>query len=274
MADISPCAFSSYSVGITIFTFHYHSTKPKYACVHILLLFFFFFVFFAQIFRMPRMTLNGNLRNYLSFSMSFEFTLHRFPLLFYIFHFSSLINVQIICKNKTLLRPIIKLWLMCNFNYYINHHNCNTNATNSRFYFQWYVLFGVFCPVCTCSSFVHKVAVFLQFFFALSCVLFCSVFGGKMNQQKIIIECTPAGIIWRVYISGNHKTYIITKIICTSCAFMLCTLFCSVLFLSLSDPLASPRVCVRGFLALTLDVSLYRCIVSPSLYLLRYGWLS
>lgn len=72
-------------------------------------------------------------------------------------------------------------------------------------------------------------------------LFFCSMFWGgweqreskkkKLNQQKIIIECTPAGIIWCVYISGNHKTYIITKIICTSCAFMLYTLF-----LSLSAP--------------------------------------
>lgn len=63
------------------------------------------------------------------------------------------------------------------------------------------------------------------------CVGMCSFsavcFGGvekkELSQQKIIIECTPAGIIWCVYISGNHKTYIITKIICTSCAFMLYT---------------------------------------------------
>lgn len=41
-------------------------------------------------------------------------------------------------KNKTLLRPIIKLWLTCNFNYYINHHNCNTNGT--VFYFQHILL--------------------------------------------------------------------------------------------------------------------------------------
>lgn len=113
--------------------------------------------FFAQIFRMPRMTLNGNLRNYLSCSMSFEFTLHRFPLLFSIFHFSSLINVQIICKNKTLLRPIIKLWLMCNFNYYINHHNCNPNA---RHFFRSFFL-----------SVAHLFSLFFVFILQLMCTI-------------------------------------------------------------------------------------------------------
>lgn len=134
--------------------------------------------FFAQIFRMPRMTLNGNLRNYLSCSMSFEFTLHRFPLLFSILHFSSLINVQIICKNKTLLRPIIKLWLMCNFNYYINHHNCNTNATNSRFLFPMVcVVWHFFVPCVHVVRLCTKLLFFCNFFCAFVCSFLQCVWG-------------------------------------------------------------------------------------------------
>lgn len=71
-------------------------------------------------------------------------------------------------KNKTLLRPIIKLWLMCNFNYYINHHNCNPNARH---------FFSVFLSLCGSSLF----AIF-RFYFAINvhntmtmclCVLVC-----------------------------------------------------------------------------------------------------
>lgn len=144
-----------------------------------------------------------------------------------------------------------------------------------RHQFSFFISNGMCClaffaPCVYVVRLCTKLLFFLQknFFFALSCVLFCSVFGGKMNQQKIIIECTPAGIIWRVYISGNHKTYIITKIICTSCAFMLCTLFCSVFFLSLSDPLVAPRVCVCLWLSRShswcFAVSLYRFSISLS----------
>lgn len=58
---------------------------------------------------------------------------------------------------------------MCNFNYYINHHNCNTNAT-------------IFCVALVCALYVVSVGVCqrlrLHFFFSrsFSFLLVCALF--------------------------------------------------------------------------------------------------
>lgn len=84
-------------------------------------------------------------------------------------------------EYKTMLRPIIKLWLMCNFNYYINHHNCNTNAT-------------IFCVALVCALYVVSVGVCqrlrLHFFslvrsaFCWYVLFFCSMFWGGWEQRE------------------------------------------------------------------------------------------